>query len=233
MPEPVRLVVWDLDDTFWDGTLSEGGIAYRADRQAIVTELAKRGIVSSICSKNDLAAVRTILRERGIWDSFVFPSVDWTPKGARIARLIEDAQLRPASVLFIDDNPANLREALHVVPDLQVRDADFVDHMLEDPLFAGKADAGLTRLGQYKLLEERNAARLVAAGDNTEFLRASNIQVRFEIDIETHIDRAVELVGRTNQLNFTKLRLPADMAAARADMLTLASHHWVQMALVH
>ncbi|HEY5299128.1 MAG TPA: hypothetical protein VIJ55_00490, partial [Acetobacteraceae bacterium] len=65
MPEPVRLVVWDLDNTFWDGTLSEGGIAYRADRAAIVRELAGRGIISSICSKNDFAAVRAILLEDG------------------------------------------------------------------------------------------------------------------------------------------------------------------------
>ena len=25
----VRLVVWDLDDTFWHGTLTEGGITFR------------------------------------------------------------------------------------------------------------------------------------------------------------------------------------------------------------
>ncbi|MFC6587900.1 hypothetical protein ACFQDZ_12315 [Sulfitobacter pacificus] len=23
--EDIRLVIWDLDDTFWDGTLTEGG----------------------------------------------------------------------------------------------------------------------------------------------------------------------------------------------------------------
>ena len=26
--EPVRLAVWDLDKTFWKGTLSEGGITF-------------------------------------------------------------------------------------------------------------------------------------------------------------------------------------------------------------
>lgn len=233
MPEPVRLVVWDLDNTFWDGTLSEGGIAWRDDRQAIVTELARRGIISSICSKNEFAAVRAILLEHGIWDSFVFPSIDWSPKGPRIARLIEDAQLRPASVLFIDDSPSNLREARYFVPELRIRDAGFAAAMLDDPLFAGRADGELARLRQYKLLEERNTARRTAGGDNTEFLRASNIRVRFEFDIETHIDRAIELIARTNQLNFTKARLPADMVAARAELLTLASHFWVQMALVH
>ena len=233
MPEPIRLVVWDLDNTFWDGTLSEGGIAYRADRAAIVRELAGRGIISSICSKNDFAAVRAILLEDGIWDSFVFPSIDWSPKGPRLARLIEDAQLRPASVLFIDDSPANLHEARHFVPALQTRDAGFVAAMLDDPLLAGKPDPGQVRLGHYRLLEQRGTARLTAGGDNAAFLRASNIRVRFDRDIEAHMDRAVELIARTNQLNFTKFRLPADATAAREALRALESHSWVQMALVH
>jgi hypothetical protein len=51
MVEPVRLVVWDLDETFWRGTLTEGGISYRQDCHDIVVELARRGILSAICSK--------------------------------------------------------------------------------------------------------------------------------------------------------------------------------------
>jgi predicted enzyme involved in methoxymalonyl-ACP biosynthesis len=35
--------------------------------------------------------------------------------------------------------------------------------------------------------------------------------VHFEYDIRPHLDRVVELVNRTNQLNFTKKRLPEDM----------------------
>ena len=27
MPEEIRLVIWDLDETFWKGTLAEGGIS--------------------------------------------------------------------------------------------------------------------------------------------------------------------------------------------------------------
>lgn len=51
--ERVRLVIWDLDETFWKGTLTEGGVT-RNDRAAeTVVSLARRGIVSSICSKND------------------------------------------------------------------------------------------------------------------------------------------------------------------------------------
>jgi predicted enzyme involved in methoxymalonyl-ACP biosynthesis len=68
MSEAVRLVVWDLDETFWQGTLTEGGIAYNDETHNIVMELARRGIMSTICSKNDFESVKKILVEKGIWD---------------------------------------------------------------------------------------------------------------------------------------------------------------------
>jgi predicted enzyme involved in methoxymalonyl-ACP biosynthesis len=50
MPEAIRLVVWDLDETFWRGTVTEGGITeYIQAHHDIVIELARRGIMSSIC----------------------------------------------------------------------------------------------------------------------------------------------------------------------------------------
>jgi len=57
MSEAVRLVIWDLDQTFWHGTLTEGGVRLRSDAEVIVHTLAARGIMSSICSKNDVADV--------------------------------------------------------------------------------------------------------------------------------------------------------------------------------
>jgi predicted enzyme involved in methoxymalonyl-ACP biosynthesis len=86
--EAVRLVVWDLDETFWRGTLTEGGIEYIDKHHSIVIELARRGILSSICSRNNAAAVKQILEERGLWDYFVFPSIGWNAKGPRLAALV-------------------------------------------------------------------------------------------------------------------------------------------------
>jgi predicted enzyme involved in methoxymalonyl-ACP biosynthesis len=53
MLEAVRLFIWDLDETFWQGTLADGGIDAAGHAAEIVTTLARRGIMSSICSKND------------------------------------------------------------------------------------------------------------------------------------------------------------------------------------
>ena len=90
--ENVRLVVWDLDETFWRGTLTEGGIEYQRAAHDIVIELARRGIISSICSKNTLEDVQAILTREGLWDYFVFPSINWEPKGARLAALVAEVR---------------------------------------------------------------------------------------------------------------------------------------------
>jgi len=230
--EPVRLVIWDLDETFWSGTLTEGGITYRRDVHDIVVALAQRGIVSSICSKNDLGAVRDILQREGIWDYFLFPSVDWEPKGPRLAGIVASIQLRPETVLLIDDNPLNRAEAKHFVPGIRTTDESVTATLLDDPLFAGKDDTGLSRLEQYRLLEQRQERAVDAGGDTTAFLRASRIRVSIEHDLEPHLDRAIELINRTNQLNFIKQRLPEDIEAARAELRALIAGFSMQAGIL-
>jgi FkbH-like protein len=156
--EAVRLVIWDLDETFWKGTLSEGGIGhYLQANHDIVVTLAHRGIMSSICSRNDFATVRDVLERHGIWDYFIFPSIDWNSKGRRVADIVETVQLRPPTILFIDDNPMNLADVAVAVPGIQVAGPEILEDLLDDPLFEGKNDERLTRLSQYKLLEKRQS----------------------------------------------------------------------------
>ena len=234
MGEAVRLVVWDLDETFWRGTVTEGGISdYVQAHHDIVIELANRGIISSICSKNDPSVILPILEKYGIREYFVFPSISWEAKGLRLAQMAEDVQLRPATIMFIDDNPGNRAEAAAVVPGLQVEDESFIPRLLADPRFAGKPDAELTRLRQYQLLETRAQDKAKSSDNNSEFLRSCNIRIRVEYDIETNIDRAVELVNRTNQLNFTKRRLPKETGAAREALLAEVNDVGHQAGLIH
>lgn len=229
--EHFRLVIWDLDETFWRGTLTEGGIEYVEEHADIVRTLARRGIVSSIASKNDRGLVETILAQRGMEDFFVCTAINWNPKGPQIKALVERIGLRPESILLIDDNPLNRAEARHHVPGLRTADQHFVDEILSHPLMQGSPDEALTRLRQYRLLDQRHAARSDAQ-DNQAFLRQSDIEVSLIVDIEPHIDRAIELINRTNQLNFTKRRLPEDPAEARATLRAEIGAANVQAGLV-
>ncbi len=231
--EAIRLVIWDLDETFWRGTVSEGGITeYIQDHHDLIIELAKRGIISSICSKNNFETIEAILKEKGLWEYFILPSIDWSPKGPRIKQLIEDIQLRPETVLFIDDNALNRAEAVSVNPGLQVSDEFIIPTIRHHALFKGKNDEQLTRLKQYQLLQRRKQDEKAVGGDNRAFLRGSNIHVAIIPNIEPHLDRAIELINRTNQLNFTKRRLPDDGVAAKNELLQLANRYFNQAGLV-
>ncbi len=229
--EHIRLVIWDLDEVFWQGTLTEGGITYLQAHHDTVIALAQRGIMSAICSRNDHAEIERILRDRGLWDYFIFPSIDWSSKGPRLKQLIESVQLRAPTVLFIDDNPMNLAEAARYVDGIQIAGPEVIAGLLASPLCTGKDDHDLTRLAQYKLLEQRAEFKAQASSDDT-FLRDSDIRVSIDHDIDKNIDRAIELINRTNQLNFTKLRLPEEQDAARHALRVLLSGMDIQAGLV-
>ena len=124
----IKLVIWDLDDTFWKGTLSEGEIESNQKNIDAVKLLINKGIMNSICSKNDYEEVKNILKNKDkIWDIFVFPSIDWTPKGQRIKTIIQDMGLRAVNVLFIDDNINNLNEAKYYLTELNVLLTDNIE----------------------------------------------------------------------------------------------------------
>src|SRR5689334_21320947 len=151
LPNMVKLVIWDLDDTFWRGTLAEDETVFAVEANLeIVRALSRRGIVNSICSKNDHGRAKAKLAEMGIWEHFVFPSIGFNPKGAAVAELIEAAALRADNVLFIDDNPSNLEEVKFYNPGIMTAaPEEILESLLDHASCAGKPDPELTRLKQY------------------------------------------------------------------------------------
>ena len=205
--EQIKLVIWDLDDTFWAGTISDGPVRQIKRNREIVIALAKRGIISSICSKNDESVALAELQKSSMADYFVLPSIDWSPKGPRIRKLIEDLNLRPINVLFIDDLAKNLEEARFVSPELNVALPDILENLLDDPSVSGKPDPALKRLKQYKVLEHKISEQSAFQGDTDDFLRQSDIKVAVLPPTENDLERLEDLINRSNQLNFTKRRV--------------------------
>ena len=203
--DKIKLVVWDLDETFWQGTFSEGHVEIPEQNRRLIALLTDIGIVNSICSKNDEKQVMDYLKDQGLAEYFVFPSINWQPKGARIKQLISDMQLRPANVLFLDDNPSNLGEASFSCPVIMTGTPEILPHLLADAEKAERKDSEHKRLKQYRILEEKHQARSEFSS-NEEFLYQSNVRVDFAADCAANIDRIHDLILRSNQLNFTKVR---------------------------
>lgn len=207
LPEKLKMVIWDLDDTFWSGTLSEGKIEIQDETKQVLKHLLDVGIVSSICSKNNFKEVQEELEAHNLWECFVFPSISFESKGERLSWIIESMQLRPENVLFIDDNVNNLQEAASMLPDIGVAlpTSELFTWLLKEEL--GKPDPEHTRLFHYKSLEKKYTAQSNFSGTNRDFLRSCEIQIRIDFDYKSNYSRILELIERTNQLNFTKKRL--------------------------
>ena len=203
----IKLVIWDLDDTFWNGTIGEEEVYVNKDALKVIKILNTRGIINSIVSKNDFNIAKNQLISIGVWEYFILPSISYEPKGERIKSLIKKLQLRDSNVMFVDDNHSNLMEAKFYNPNLTITSNTEISNLLNYPSLKGKKDNNLSRFKQYKHLEsvlkEKNSF-----SSNIDFLSQSKIKLSikklYKKSSSTDIDRALELIHRTNQLNFTK-----------------------------
>ena len=193
-----KLIIWDLDETVWKGTFAEGGVKeLRHHVIDFIKETEAGGILHSICSNNNYTKIKNYLSGLGIWNLFVFPSIDFTPKGQRIKEIIKNANLREVDVVFVDDNLINLNEAKFYSPDLQIYNNP--DLLIEN----FKYSPSCSRTEKYKIIESK-----LKDINNEDFLKNSNITIAFAQDTEIYpyAKRVEELVNRSNILNYTKSR---------------------------
>lgn len=214
--EDIRLVIWDLDETFWDGTLEEGDVTIPEGYRGIPEQLAQRGIISSICSKNGFEPVKARLEQEDLWKWFVFPQINYKFKSLMIQQIVEKMGLRPETILLIDDNPFNRGEVAEQVPGINVAPETIIPTLLAHSQLQGKHDPELNRLERYRVLQMKQQS-ISKAEKPSDFLRDCEIQVSIHYDVPEQFDRIHDLVNRTNQLNFTKKRWNEDINIARQD----------------
>lgn len=206
----VKCVIWDLDETLWDGSLAENDeIVGRPHVIDLVRRLDEKGIVNSICSKNSYTSAKQALQKLGIWDHFVFPVIDFVPKGQSVRNITENLQLRPDNVLFVDDSIANRNEVEYYCDRIMAIDPNDEEFLPLMNQIIQHTD-GTSRLDQYKILEHKYNEKGQYA-ENAQFLAASNITMcvlRNPADMMFR-ERIFELANRSHQLNFTRSKFAA------------------------
>jgi len=202
----IKLVIWDLDETLWRGTLSETDVKIPDENLEIINDLLDHGIMNSICSKNNFDQASAKLKEFGVENLFIFPSFEWRPKGYRISNIICSMNLRPENVLFLDDLELNLKEAKYSTPKLNIYNSkeNFIDH-LKYIIAHSKKDKDRSRLSRYKILEHKFNSE-AKYENKKDFLYSCDINLEIRNLKEEDLDRAFEMIHRTNQLNYLKNR---------------------------
>ena len=208
--ENIKLIVWDMDDTFWQGILSEGEVILPISNADLIKSITDHGVVNSISSKNDEDRVLEELERAGIADLFVFNNINWEEKGQQLKAKLEAMKLRPENVLFIDDNVRNLEQAKYYCEGLMTAGPEIIPYLGNYFAKTNVTDKAHSRLEHYKLLEKKTREKSKSVSEES-FLYDSDIVITVNRNCLEELDRIHELVMRSNQLNFTKNRDPKEI----------------------
>lgn len=202
----IKCVVWDLDNTLWEGVLLENDrIVLREQVVEVIKTLDERGILHSIASKNDHDAAMAKLREFGLEEYFIYPQINWNSKVSSIKAVADALNIGLDAIAFIDDQPFELAEVKFSLPQLQCIDQADLDGLLSrpdmNPRFITR-DSKMRRL-MYLSDAERKKREEEFVGTHDDFLATLDMNFSISVAREEDLQRAEELTVRTNQLNTT------------------------------
>jgi FkbH-like protein len=206
LDRPVKLIVWDLDDTLWNGVLMEGdSCAVIPDIAEFIRETDSKGILHSIASRNDAAAAAKHLEESGLSGLFLHPQIGWAAKSLSIRHIAERLNIGLDSVVFIDDSEFELAEAAAACPDLRTLNVARLDSLKRSPDLAalGVTEESRRRREMYRDDMRREDAEREFADTPEAFLATLGLHLAIRPATARDLDRAEELIQRTNQLNST------------------------------
>jgi FkbH-like protein len=202
----IKVVVWDLDNTVWQGVLLEGdAVELRPGVLKTIRELDRRGILQSISSKNDADAAMRKLQQLGIAEYFLYPQIHWNAKSESLQTIAARINVGIDTLAFIDDQSFEREEVAFSHPQVLCIDAAEVPGILERPELIPRfitEDSSKRRL-MYRSDLERNTVEQEFQGTKEEFLATLGLELTIGPATEGDLQRAEELTRRTHQLNTT------------------------------
>jgi FkbH-like protein len=203
----IKCVVWDLDNTLWDGILVEDGpekLALKPGIVDVIRTLDERGILQSAASKNNHDDAMQVLRQFGIDEYFLCPQISWGPKSEAISRIAQQLNIGRDTLMFVDDSEFEREQVRAANPDVLVVDAlayRTLPEMRECqvPVTAESRE----RRKMYQVEAARQDVAEGFANDYMAFLRHCQIKLTIQPMTEENLARVHELTQRTNQMNFS------------------------------
>jgi FkbH-like protein len=233
-----KCIVFDLDNTLWCGVVGDVGIEglvlgegsavgeAHLELQRYARRLKERGVILAVCSKNDPAIAEQafsrhpemVLRRSDI-ACFV---ANWNDKVENLQAIADALNIGLDSLVFVDDNPAErerIRQALPMiaVPELPEDPAHYVRAISDQGYFEAVSftQEDTQRAASYAANAQRETLRS-AAQSMEEFLRGLEMEVVHGPVGALELERATQLINKTNQFNTTGRRYAAEEIATLA-----------------
>ena len=234
-----KCLVLDLDNTLWGGVIGDDGLegivvgqgsavgeAFLSV-QEYAKQLAQRGIILAVCSKND---------EKNAMEAFdkhpemLLRAADiacivanWDDKAKNIRLIAQRLNIGLDSLVFLDDNPFErnlVRSELPMVavPEVPEDPALFSTTLSEAGYFEGLAvtdeDRRRTELYRHNIARESLAAK---SADLPTYLRDLEMTLVWKRFDRIGQQRIVQLINKTNQFNLTTKRYTDEQFVALLD----------------
>jgi FkbH-like protein len=205
--QKIKCIVWDLDNTIWDGILIELGyrnLKLKPGMKEILTHLENKGVLHSIASKNNMELAMEALRFFEIEHFFLFPQISWIPKSIAVKEIANNIDIGLDTILFIDDSDFEREEVQTALPQITIMDAANYDDLLKMDVFQVPVTAESANRKQMYLVEAKRKENLEQYdGEYMDFLKSCDIELELLDLIPEYYDRVYELTQRTNQMNFS------------------------------
>jgi FkbH-like protein len=202
----IKCIVWDLDNTLWDGVLLEDEhVTLRPAVVAVIKALDSRGILHSIASKNDFSTAMAKLVELGISEYFLCPQIGWGAKSSAIQAIVQQLNLGIDTFAFVDDQSFEREEVIFTLPQVRCFNDSEISTFLEraDMMPRFITDDARMRRQMYISDHQRKQAEEDFDGPAEAFLASLNMVFELAMAQEDDLQRLEELTARTHQLNTT------------------------------
>lgn len=206
----IKAIITDLDNTLYKGILGEDGIEKlipNKNYQLKLKELSNMGYMLCIASKNDDNDIKDLFLKRKDFslkfDDFTCSKINWNSKAQNITAMAKEMNISLNSILFIDDNIAEIELVKSEIPeiktllfnseDLTLQTLDLYPGFLKNKI----TNEDLLRSKDIKANQKRN--ELAKTLSKEEYFKNLGIKVELSLNNKNHIERIVELLNKTNQ----------------------------------
>lgn len=243
-----KCAVFDCDGTLWGGVVGEDGIdgiklgdghpgeAFLS-LQREAKNLAARGIIIALCSKNNEEDVLEVFRDHPNMllrlDDVAAYEINWKPKVENIAALARRLNIGIDSMVFIDDSALECGLVANALPEVDVI------HLQGDPALYASTLRNCGKFNSLRLTEDdaiRNKTYREASvreekkqryASVDDYLASMDMKAIISINSRDAAPRAAQMTQKTNQFNLTTRRYTEkDLAAfaedAAYDVLTIS-----------
>lgn len=206
MPEKIKCIVWDCDNTLWHGRVAENDTCELREPVKKLLELFdQRGILQSIASRNNHADAMAMCEHHGIDHFFLYPQIHWGSKSESVKAIAEKLNIGLDTFAFVDDEIFEREEVSAACPEVLCIDEQQIITLSDDDRFTPRfitADSHKRR-ELYQTDFVRQQAEEAFDGPPDAFLKSLDMTLTISRASIADLQRAEELTIRTNQLNTT------------------------------